>query len=308
MEMKFWYLRDDDKAVLTKGMETAVICNALRYVAREEHLPPLPTGQDGLRWVEEQINHARRYGALEQNSFSRWLTIALLGGSDFWLQDEVKDILNHTAPTQEKLGLLEKLAALNLKPFTRREAVNKDSTESIVYRLCEAGLPLWVIVDNALDASIQGMADALEVAHYSLFRPADQALEGRGPWLVAAWTKPRLVQYILSRPDYGINALWLVADITDPDELISHLQGLMYVKEDGEMKNRFRFYDPRVFNHWINNLAPVRLADFFGPVQQWISPDPNPLMTEQRVWQYKLNEKGLECHALAEPSASAIAS
>lgn len=308
MEMKFWYLRDDDKAVLTKGMETAVICNALRYVGREEHLPPLPTGQDGFRWVEEQINHARLYGALEQNSFSRWLTIALLGGSDFWLQDDVKNILDHGLLTQEKLGLLEKLAMLNPKPFTRQDEVKREWTESIIYRLCEAGLPLWVIVDNALDASIQGMADALEVAHYSLFRPADQALEGRGPWLVAAWTKPRLVQYILSRPDYGINALWLVADIKDPDELISHLQGLMYVKEDGEMKNRFRFYDPRVFNHWISNLAPVRLADFFGPVQQWISPDPNPLMTEQRVWQYKLNEKGLECHALAEPSASAIAS
>lgn len=308
MEMKFWYLQDDDKAVLTKGMETAVICNAVRYVAGQEHLPSLPSAEEGGRWVEEQVCRARLYGALNQNSFSRWLAIALTGGRDFWLQDDVKNILDHGPLTQEKLGLLEKLAMLNLKPFTRQDEVKREGTESILYRLCEAGLPLWVIVDNALDASIQGMADALEVAHYSLFRPADQALEGRGPWLVAAWTKPRLVQYILSRPTYGINALWLVADVNDPEELISHLQGLLYVKEDGEMKNRFRFYDPRVFNHWITNLAPVRLADFFGPVQQWISPDPNPLMTEQHVWQYRLNEHGLECVELTEPPVSVIAS
>jgi len=126
-----------------------------------------------------------------------------------------------------------------------------------------------------------------------MFRSDEQALAAKGPWLLAAWTKPRLVQYILSRPDYGFNALWLAADVDEPEQLIRHLQGLLYIEEEGDISHRFRFYDPRVFNNWLQHLAAVRLKNFFGPVQMWLSPDPNPLMAAQRASQYKLIDRQL---------------
>lgn len=287
MEKSFWHLRDEDRRVLEQGTENAMICNALRDVSKRDDIPALPSGLEGMCWLEEQVKRAREHNLFTRGGFPRMLAISLIGGSHFWLQADVQALLSQGALGPEKLTILEELALLNPCSRNPRAPVKTDVTQNTIYRLCEAGLPLWVIVDNALDASVQGMADALEVASYSLFRADEQALAVKGPWLLAAWTKPRLVQYILSRPEYGFNALWLVADVDEPEQLIRHLQGLLYIKEEGGASSRFRFYDPRVFNHWLQNLASVRLADFFGPVQMWISPDPNPLMTAQRAWQYK---------------------
>ncbi|KUQ62800.1 DUF4123 domain-containing protein [Enterobacter bugandensis] len=287
MEKSFWHLRDEDRRVLEQGTENAMICNALRDVSKRDDIPALPSGLEGMCWLEEQVKRAREHNLFTRGGFPRMLAISLIGGSHFWLQEDVQALLSQGAPGPEKLTILEELALLNPCSLNPRASVKTDVTQNTIYRLCEAGLPLWVIVDNALDASVQGMADALEVASYSLFRADEQALAFKGPWLLAAWTKPRLVQYILSRPEYGFNALWLVADVDEPEQLIRHLQGLLYIKEEGGASSRFRFYDPRVFNHWLQNLASVRLADFFGPVQMWISPDPNLLMTAQRAWQYK---------------------
>lgn len=287
MEKSFWHLRDEDRRVLEQGTENAMICNALRDVSKRDDIPALPSGLEGMCWLEEQVKRAREHNLFTRRGFPRMLAISLIGGSHFWLQADVQALLSQGALGPEKLTILEELALLNPCSLNPRAPVKTDVTQNTIYRLCEAGLPLWVIVDNALDASVQGMAYALEVASYSLFRADEQALAVKGPWLLAAWTKPRLVQYILSRPEYGFNALWLVADVDEPEQLIRHLQGLLYIKEEGGASSRFRFYDPRVFNHWLQNLASVRLADFFGPVQMWISPDPNPLMTAQRAWQYK---------------------
>lgn len=216
------------------------------------------------------------------------------------------DVSNLLKPALAR-GELKTIAATTWREY--KKYIEKDAALTRRFQLVKVNepdlvqattiLPLWVIVDNALDASVQGMADALEVANYSLFRADEQALAVKGPWLLAAWTRPRLVQYILSRPEYGFNALWLVADVEDPEQLIRHLQGLLYIKEEGGASNRFRFYDPRVFNHWLHNLAAIRLDDFFGPVQMWISPDPNPLMTAQRAFQYKLLDGHLNCCELA---------
>ncbi len=298
MEKRYWHLREEDRRTLAQGMENAVIFNALREVMRREDIPYPPLGEQGLIWLGEQVQYAREHAALTRGQFTRWLAIALAGGEYFWLQEDVQTLLGQGELSNDKFNLLEELALLNQHRPQPEKHAKVDVTQNRIYRLCEAGLPLWVIVDNALDASIQGMADALEVANYSLFRHDEQSLAGRGPWLLAAWTKPRLIQYLLSRPDYGINALWLVADVEDPEDLIRHLQGLLYIKEEGANASRFRFYDPRVFHHWLNNLAAIRLEDFFGPVQLWISPDPNPLVTGHRAWQYEINEGKLRCSEL----------
>lgn len=299
MEKSFWHLRDEDRLVLEQGREKAAIFNALRDVMRRDDIPAPPSGPEGLYWLEEQVKRASALNVLTREDFARLLTISLTGGDPFWRQEEVQTLLSKGEAGSEKWAVLEGLASLNTTPVAAGQPVKIDVTQNTLYRLCEAGLPLWVIVDNALDASVQGMADALEVANYSLFRADEQALAVKGPWLLAAWTRPRLVQYILSRPEYGFNALWLVADVEDPEQLIHHLQGLLYIKEEGGASNRFRFYDPRVFNHWLHNLAAIRLDDFFGPVQMWISPDPNPLMTAQRAFQYKLLDGHLNCCELA---------
>lgn len=299
MEKSFWHLREEDRQVLEQGMDNAVICNALHDVIRRDDIPAPPSGLEGMLWVEEQVARARECHVLTRGGFSRLLAISLLGGNHFWHQEEVQTLLSQGALNPEKLTLLEELASLTPSMVPSLSPEKTDITQNTIYRLCVAGLPLWVIIDNALDASVQGMAEALEVASYSLFRSDEQALAARGPWLLAAWTKPRLVQYILSRPEYGFNALWIVADVEEPEQLIRHLQGLLYIKEEGGVSSRFRFYDPRVFNHWLQNLAAIRLEDFFGPVQMWISPDPNPLMTAQRALQYKLIDGQLNYSELA---------
>lgn len=299
MEKSFWHLRKEDRQVLEQGVNYAVICNALRDVIKRDDIPAPPFGSDGMHWLEEQVKRAQEYNVFTRGGFARLMAISLSGGNHFWHQEEVENLLIQGELIPEKLTVLEALASLNPVEVSPKPFEKTDLTQNTIYRLCEAGLPLWVIVDNALDTSVQGMAEALEVASYSLFRSDEQALSARGPWLLAAWTKPRLVQYILSRPEYGFNALWLVADVEDPEHLIRHLQGLLYIKEEGGASSRFRFYDPRVFNHWLQNLAAIRLGDFFGPVQMWISPDPNPLMTAQRASQYKLIDGQLNYSELA---------
>lgn len=297
MEKKHWYLNAQDQENLQRGREQTLIWNALRTVMSIEDLPPILLGEEGERWLENTITLAQHYKVMDDYRLPIWIEISHRGGELFWQLDDVQEVLNNEDIDSVRLNTLLQMARLEQRNTFKQTPTVLDVTNSTIYHWCEAGLPLWAIIDGALDAAPQGFASGLGVAHHSLFNAADRALESHGPWLIAAWAKPRMVQYLLSRPNYAINTLWLVAD-GDANDLVTHLQGLLYVKQHDDQNSRFRFHDPRVFSHWLNTLDSFRLADFFGPVQRWISPDPNPLWSHQRLHRYSLIDDALEHQTL----------
>lgn len=297
MEKKHWYLNAQDQENLQRGREQTLIWNALRTVMSIEDLPPILLGEEGERWLENTITLAQHYKVMDDYRLPIWIEISHRGGELFWQLDDVQEVLNNEDIDSVRLNTLLQMARLEQRNTVKQTSTVLDVTNSTIYHWCEAGLPLWAIIDGALDAAPQGFASGLGVAHHSLFNAADRALESHGPWLIAAWAKPRMVQYLLSRPNYAINTLWLVAD-GDANDLVTHLQGLLYVKQHDDRNSRFRFHDPRVFSHWLNTLDSFRLADFFGPVQRWISPDPNPLWSHQRLHRYGLIDEALEHQTL----------
>ena len=299
VEKKYWYLNEQDHQVLQAGREQTLIWNALRSVMAIKDMPPIPLGASGEAWLAQTVEQARRYDVMNSYHLPLWLEIAHRGGENFWQLEDVQAVLNAGAINDVRINTLLQMADLEQRPVVETPAQPVDFTQHAVYRWCEAGLPLWARVDGAFDAAPQGFACGLDVAHYSLFNSADRALESHGPWLIAAWMKPRMVQYLLSRPAYAINTLWLVAD-GEVEDIVTHLQGLLYVRQgEGEGGSRFRFHDPRVFATWINSLAPERLDDFFGPVQRWFSPDPNPLWSAQQLQGYSQMDNQLERRIIA---------
>ncbi|QIP57010.1 DUF4123 domain-containing protein [Hafnia alvei] len=297
MEKKHWYLNAQDQENLQRGREQTLIWNALRTVMAIQDIPPILLEEEGERWLENIITLAQHYKVMDAYRLPIWIEISHRGGELFWQLDDVQEVLNNEDIDSVRLNTLLQMARLEQRNTVKQTPTVLDVTNSTIYHWCEARLPLWAIIDGALDAAPQGFASGLDVAHYSLFNAADRALESHGPWLIAAWAKPRMVQYLLSRPNYAFNTLWLVAD-GDANDLVTHLQGLLYVKQHDDQNSRFRFHDPRVFSHWLNTLDSLRLADFFGLVQRWISPDPNPLWSDQRLHCYSLIDDALEHQAL----------
>lgn len=171
-------------------------------------------------------------------------------------------------------------------------------------QLADQGIPVWAIVEAAIDIDPVAYAQGKGLDTYSLFTDDDKPLEMFGPWLIPAWKNSEVMEYFIHHEKHGEAICWLIAS-ENAEMLLQHCQMLLYATLPQDEKSRFRFYDPRVLSGYLPALAEQRLLSFFGPVAIYLCADPNPWFKQQRLLAFQIQDLKLQqSHYLLHPSST----
>jgi pSer/pThr/pTyr-binding forkhead associated (FHA) protein len=130
--------------------------------------------------------------------------------------------------------------------------------------------PLYAI----LDAGVEGRAPALLAAsgeqYQSLYESQDgEELANVAPFLVRLPPQSPLLPFLITEAWGKSWVTWLSC----PQELTAlqrHLRRFIMLRTEDGKKFRFRFYDPRILQHFLPPCTPEEAQEFFGPVRSFL--------------------------------------
>ena len=136
--------------------------------------------------------------------------------------------------------------------------------------------PLYALLDAAREPSVLKVIFESKEEYQSLYEGASGAqLAHFAPYLIRIPEKSPLIQTLISQAWSKSWGVFLTCDQPLKD-LRTHFRKLLMVKlPDGKQVN-FRYYDPRVLRIFLPTCNVDEVAQFFGPVKQFLIESEDP--------------------------------
>ena len=173
---------------------------------------------------------------------------------------------------------------------------------------------VFAILDGARDQRIFGAVDAARVDRTCLYSlnmrwPGEELpwkLIGASPYLVELEKDTDLTRFVISNGWHDHWGIYCRAN-ADLKQLRRHFRELLVVNDHRGRRLMFRYYDPRVLQVYLPSCRPDELRAFFGPVDEFIVPAPNPCTAIQyRFDGSRLLRKIFEFHEAQAPEPRQI--
>jgi hypothetical protein len=198
----------------------------------------------------------------------------ITAGSSRFAVKEGRDTDPPLAPAPEAKPAVAPEATVDLRPAAAAPGLPPLQQEALKFLAMRQ--PLFALLDAAQDRRV--LALLRESTH-----PYQCLYDGKGaedladfaPYLTELAPGSRLLPHLVH---HGWANNWGVY-LTSAQpfaEVRKHFRRFLMVEtEDGKM-HYFRFYDPRAFRSFVPRLTPQQTAEFFGPVQEYVSPGEDP--------------------------------
>jgi len=155
-------------------------------------------------------------------------------------------------------------------PGPDRVAERRAAIEALLWPKGASGMSVWAVLDGARDPRIHQALIESRLEYRSLYAGRlPRELERVSPQLVELLPGHRLTARLLGE---GWGQAWGVyLRIDDPSNLRHHLRKFLKVKTEDGRRLLFRWYDPRVWRTVVSTFDDEQLAQFFGPIHDWIT-------------------------------------
>ena len=135
----------------------------------------------------------------------------------------------------------------------------------------------FILFDGARLKQQMGIVRALNPDHLSLYKGRQEIdLADVGPYL-SGFEPGDKFAYWYKETGWGNSWGFLVNSTSNMEGLLQHFQKFLLIKNENGKELYFRFYDPRVLRTFLPTCDEQQLIEFFGPVQQFICEDEDPL-------------------------------
>jgi Domain of unknown function (DUF4123) len=175
----------------------------------------------------------------------------------------------------------------------------------IEQRLWPDGLrrDIWMIVDAARDLRVFPMLLECHLEYSCLYSgPLHPALEVVAPYLVQLDYDYRDTRRLIREAWGNSWGVFLKAD-TGIDRLRRHLRGFLVVRDPGNQRLIFRYYDPRVLRVYLPTCTLEEMRTVFGPIECFWTEDE----TLDSILEFRLHrEKLVMTKSLLAPPQSAV--
>jgi hypothetical protein len=164
-----------------------------------------------------------------------------------------------------------------------KEAAKEEETEKLPAPLAklektlsEYPLPLFALLDQACDPSIQEMLSDLRAEAYPLFDiDSNPQLAPVTPMLVAIEKNKKLLNAVLAK-GWGNNWGFFCASSAAPYEMRTHFKKFLRAQDEDGKEMFFRYYDPRVLRLYLPTCTAQESTAFFGSAQWFLMEDEDP--------------------------------
>ncbi len=132
------------------------------------------------------------------------------------------------------------------------------------------GGELFAIVDAARTDEVLAKLAKAEVQYESLFRGREEEpLFDVSPFLVVCKAETEVFKWLTSEGwGQSLGVFFISSDSFN--NLFTHFQKFLMVKEEGGDELYFRFYDPRVLQVYLPTCTPQEIGLFFGNVRRFV--------------------------------------
>lgn len=142
--------------------------------------------------------------------------------------------------------------------------------KAVQQRLFGAGEAVYAVIDGASVPDFRQQAFNQSQEIVCLFRgELKDDMAEVAPYLTRLDPEGAFTEWILQRGWGNHWGIFLSAG-AGIDALRRHFRGLLIVHDETGKPLRFRYYDPRVLATFLPTCAPGEIAEFFGPVDEFL--------------------------------------
>ncbi|MCF0060627.1 DUF4123 domain-containing protein [Dyadobacter chenwenxiniae] len=139
-------------------------------------------------------------------------------------------------------------------------------------------MPTHLLLDAARMEDAMDRARELNPLHASLYRNKegqDEILPSVAPFLFTYPYTADFEEFVMGEGWGNSWGLWVESN-AEFEELYKHFRRFLMVQTEDGQELYFRFYDPRVLRIFLPTCDQDQLAEFFGPVSQFVMEDEDP--------------------------------